>query len=151
MLLIAGMTIDGTLLIVTYAQEVLGYSAVQFGLMTAVLTVMSVIGAYAAQAVVTRTNRDWSGWPEWFWLLCLSAAHPGVGGRKLLRGHLPRAAGLGDRARRRLRRVANRRACRRRREESGLAAGLVDSSFNIGVHSGSRSSRPLPCHAPTTR
>jgi hypothetical protein len=51
------MAIDGTLLIVTlHAQDVLGYSAVQFGLMTAVLTVMSVIGAYTAQAVVTRTG-----------------------------------------------------------------------------------------------
>jgi hypothetical protein len=44
-LLTAGMAIDGTLLIVTlYAQDVLGYSAVQFGLMTAVLTVMSMSG-----------------------------------------------------------------------------------------------------------
>jgi hypothetical protein len=44
-LLTAGMAIDGTLLIVTlYAQDVLGYSAVQFGLMTAVLTVMSMAG-----------------------------------------------------------------------------------------------------------
>jgi predicted MFS family arabinose efflux permease len=36
-------------------------------------------------------------------------------------------------------------------EESGFAAGLVDSSFNIGGALGSRSSPPLPCHAPTTR
>src|SRR5262245_6075234 len=56
-LLTAGMSVDGTLLIVTlYAQNVLGYSPVQFGLMTAVLTVTSVVGAYTAQAVVTRTG-----------------------------------------------------------------------------------------------
>ena len=41
------MVIEGMLLIVTlYAQEVLGYSTIQFGLMTAVMTVMSVIKAY---------------------------------------------------------------------------------------------------------
>jgi hypothetical protein len=42
------MSVDGMLLIVTlYAQHVLGYSTVQFGLMTAAMTVMSVIGAYS--------------------------------------------------------------------------------------------------------
>src|SRR5262249_15611214 len=56
-LLAAGMSVDGTLLIVTlYAQEVLGYSAVQFGLMTAVMTATSAAGAYTAQAVVTRAG-----------------------------------------------------------------------------------------------
>src|SRR5262249_37623393 len=56
-LLDAGMSVDGTLLIVTlYAQEVLGYSAVQFGLMTAVMTVTSAAGAYTAQAVVARAG-----------------------------------------------------------------------------------------------
>ena len=49
------MCIEGMLLIVTlYAQEVLGYSTIQFGLMTAVMTVMSVIGAYSAQATVNE-------------------------------------------------------------------------------------------------
>src|SRR5262249_57014937 len=56
-LLTAGMSVDGMLLIVTlYAQEVLGYSAVQFGLMTAVMTVTSAAGAYTAQAAVTRAG-----------------------------------------------------------------------------------------------
>ena len=45
-LLTAWMSVDGTLLIVTlYAQEVLGYPAVRFGLMTAVMTLTSVAGA----------------------------------------------------------------------------------------------------------
>src|SRR5215510_6983030 len=56
-LLTAGMSVDGALLILTlYAQQVLGYSAVQFGLMTAVMTVTSAAGAYTAQAVVTRAG-----------------------------------------------------------------------------------------------
>jgi hypothetical protein len=36
--------------------EVLGYSTIQFGLMTATMTVMSVVGAYGGQALVTRTG-----------------------------------------------------------------------------------------------
>ena len=55
MLLVAGMTVDGVLFILTlYAQRVLGASAVQFGLMTAAMTVMSVVGSFAGQAVVTK-------------------------------------------------------------------------------------------------
>jgi MFS family permease len=49
-LVTAGICIDGVLLIVTmYAQDVLGYSTLQFGLMTSALTIMSVVGAYSAQ------------------------------------------------------------------------------------------------------
>lgn len=51
----AGMAVDGMLFIVTlYAQQVLGYTAVQFGLAVAVMTVTSIAGSYAAQHVVTR-------------------------------------------------------------------------------------------------
>ena len=54
-LLTAGMCVDGMLVIATlYAQDVLGYSTIQFGLMTAVMTVMSVVGAYTAQAFVGK-------------------------------------------------------------------------------------------------
>jgi MFS family permease len=54
-LLTAGAALDGMLIIVTlYAQEVLGYSTVQFGLGVAVLTVMSVVGAVSGQALVGR-------------------------------------------------------------------------------------------------
>jgi EmrB/QacA subfamily drug resistance transporter len=37
-----------------YAQDVLGFSPLRFGIGTAVMTVMAVIGAYAAQAALTR-------------------------------------------------------------------------------------------------
>jgi EmrB/QacA subfamily drug resistance transporter len=39
-----------------YAQQVLGYSAVEFGLGTAVMTVMAAIGSTYGQAIVTRTG-----------------------------------------------------------------------------------------------
>jgi MFS family permease len=133
-LLTAGMSVDGILLIVTmYAQEVLGYSTLQFGLMTAVLTVMSVVGAYSAQAVVTMTSFRWVGvagmalvgtacllltqvsvegsyWPDLFFGLLIF----GTGlGAAFVASQIAALAGVAD-------------------QESGLAAGLVDSSFNIG-------------------
>jgi EmrB/QacA subfamily drug resistance transporter len=37
-----------------YAQQVLGYSALQFGLGTSVMTVMAVVGSTTGQAIVTR-------------------------------------------------------------------------------------------------
>ena len=50
-----GMVAFGMSLILTrYAQEVLGYSAVEFGLGTAVMTAMTIVGSIAGQALVTR-------------------------------------------------------------------------------------------------
>jgi hypothetical protein len=116
-LLTAGMSVDGMLLIATiYAQDVLGYSTLQFGLMTAVMTVMSVVGAYSAQAVVARTGFRrvgvtgmalvGAGWP---------AAHESLCRRQLQRGPLGRTVGIRCRARSRLRRLADRRPRRRAR------------------------------------
>jgi EmrB/QacA subfamily drug resistance transporter len=54
-MLVAGLAVDGMLFILTlYAQLVLGYSAVQFGLALMVMTVASIAGSYAAQGAVTR-------------------------------------------------------------------------------------------------
>jgi EmrB/QacA subfamily drug resistance transporter len=50
-----GMVAFGMSLIVSlYAQQVLGYSALEFGLGTAVMTVMAVVGSTTGQAIVTR-------------------------------------------------------------------------------------------------
>jgi EmrB/QacA subfamily drug resistance transporter len=133
-LLTAGMAIDGTLLIVTlYAQDVLGYSAVQFGLMTAVLTVMSVIGAYTAQAVVTRAGFRRVGVAGMVLVgaACLLLTQVSVDGsyfEDIFLGLLVCGTGLGAAF------VASQIAALAgvAEEESGLAAGLVDSSFNIG-------------------
>ena len=52
-----GMTAFGMSLVLTrYAQDVLGWSAVEFGLGTAAMTVMTVAGSAAGQALVTRTG-----------------------------------------------------------------------------------------------
>jgi EmrB/QacA subfamily drug resistance transporter len=133
-LLTAGMSIDGVLLIVTfYAQDVLGYSTIQFGLMTAVLTVMSVVGAYSAQAVVSRvgprpvavTGTVLVG------IGCLLLTQVSLNGSYLddiFLGLLIFGAGLGAVF------VAAQIAALYgiAEQESGLAAGLVDSSFNVG-------------------
>jgi EmrB/QacA subfamily drug resistance transporter len=54
---VLGMVAFGMSLIVSlYAQQVLGYSAVEFGLGTAVMTVGAVLGSTAGQAIVTRVG-----------------------------------------------------------------------------------------------
>jgi EmrB/QacA subfamily drug resistance transporter len=54
-LLALGMTAWGmSLTLSLYAQEVLGYSAVKFGLGTAVMTAMTLIGSIGGQSIVTR-------------------------------------------------------------------------------------------------
>jgi EmrB/QacA subfamily drug resistance transporter len=55
-----GMVAFGMSLIVSmYAQQVLGYSALEFGLGTTVMTVMAVIGSTSGQAIVTRIGFRW--------------------------------------------------------------------------------------------
>jgi hypothetical protein len=133
-LLTAGICIDGVLLIVTmYAQDVLGYSTLQFGLMTSALTIMSVVGAYSAQAVVTRSGFRVVGVTGMALVgagcrLLTRVSADGTYGNDLLAGLLVVGAGLGAAF------VASQIAALAtvRDQESGLAAGLVDSSFNIG-------------------
>jgi Na+/melibiose symporter-like transporter len=128
------MCIDGMLLIITlYAQEVLRYSTIQFGLMTAVMTVMSVVGAYTAQAVVTKVGPRAVGAIGMALIAsaCVVLTQISVGGSYLndiFLGMLVFGAGLGSAF------VAAQIAALAgvREEESGLAAGLVDSSFNMG-------------------
>ncbi|WP_158554095.1 MFS transporter [Micromonospora deserti] len=54
-LLAAGTVVDGMLLLITlYGQQSLGLSAIGYGALMAALTLPSVIGSYAGQAVVLR-------------------------------------------------------------------------------------------------
>jgi EmrB/QacA subfamily drug resistance transporter len=133
-LLAAGATLDGMLIIVTlYAQEVLGYSTVQFGLGVAVLTVMSVAGAVGGQALVTRIGLRpvaLTGM-SLVALGCLYLTQISVDGSyfaDVFLGLLVFGLGLGATF------VASQIAGLSgvTEQESGLAAGLVDSSFNIG-------------------
>jgi EmrB/QacA subfamily drug resistance transporter len=133
-LLTAGVCIEGMLLIVTlYAQEVLGYSTIQFGLMTAVMTAMSIVGAYSAQAIVTRIGSRPVGAAGMLLIgvACLLLTQVSASGSYLddiFLGLLVFGAGLGPAF------VASQIAALAdvAERESGLAAGLVDSSFNIG-------------------
>jgi EmrB/QacA subfamily drug resistance transporter len=133
-LLTAGAAVDGMLIIVTlYAQEVLGYSTVQFGLGVAVMTVASVVGAIGGQALVTRVGLrpvaltgmilvaaacllltqlsvDGSYFGDIFFGLLLFGAGLGA---TFVASQIAGLSGVAD-------------------QEAGLAAGLVDSSFNIG-------------------
>jgi EmrB/QacA subfamily drug resistance transporter len=133
-LLAAGAALDGTLIIVTlYAQEVLGYSAVQFGLGVAVLTVMSVAGAVSGQALVTRVGLRPVALTGMILVgaACLVLTQVSADGSyfgDLFLGLLLFGAGLGATF------VAAQIAGLSGvpEQESGLAAGLVDCSFNIG-------------------
>jgi EmrB/QacA subfamily drug resistance transporter len=133
-LLAAGAALDGTLIIVTlYAQEVLGYSTVQFGLGVAVLTVMSVAGAVGGQALVTRVGLGPVALAGMLLVCgaCLVLTQVSVDGSyfgDVFLGLLLFGAGLGATF------VAAQIAGLSgvAEQESGLAAGLVDSSFNIG-------------------
>ncbi|MFE6296993.1 MFS transporter, partial [Streptomyces sp. NPDC057866] len=56
MLIVAMAVYGGALMTSLYAQQVLGYSAVKFGLSTAVYAVMSIIGANVSARLVARTG-----------------------------------------------------------------------------------------------
>src|SRR5262249_51689934 len=56
-LFVAGMCVDGLLFTLTlYSQRVRGYTALEFGAVTAVMTVCSVIGSALAQRVLGRVG-----------------------------------------------------------------------------------------------
>jgi Na+/melibiose symporter-like transporter len=133
-LLTAGAAVDGMLIIVTlYAQEVLGYSTVQFGLGVAVMTVASVVGAIGGQALVTRVGLRPVALTGMILIAisCLLFTQVSVDGSyfgDIFFGLLLFGAGLGATF------VASQIAGLSgvADQEAGLAAGLVDSSFNIG-------------------
>jgi EmrB/QacA subfamily drug resistance transporter len=133
-LFVVGLALDGMLFPLTlYAQQVLGYSPLQAGLLSAAMTVTSIGGAFAGQAVVARIGLR---------RLAVAGIVPIVAGCVLLLGvtadgnplvqvvpaMLVFGAGLG----------AAFVACQIAalagvpEEESGLAAGLIDTSFNLG-------------------
>jgi EmrB/QacA subfamily drug resistance transporter len=133
-LLAAGAAVDGMLIIVTlYAQEVLGYSTLQFGLGVAVMTVASVVGAIGGQALVTRVGLRPVAATGMILVAtaCLALTQVSVDGTyfgDVFIGLLLFGAGLGATF------VASQIAglSEVAEQEAGLAAGLVDSSFNIG-------------------
>ena len=125
----AGMCVDGMLVTLTsYVQRVLGWSAGQFGLLAAVMTVTSVAGLMIAQRLITRLGVRPVAIAGGLCLavaaLLLSPGSPGL----LAAGLVVFGAGMGGAF------VAAQIAAFTgvAEEDSGLAAGLVDTSFSMG-------------------
>lgn len=134
LILLAGMSVDGLLFPLTlYAQGVLGYSPLEFGLMSAVMTVMSVVGAMTGQALVTKWGLRPVGVAGMVLLaagalMLTTVSADGSFVEDLLIGLLVFGPGLGAAF------VASQIAgfVGVGEEEYGLAAGLIDTSFNFG-------------------
>jgi MFS family permease len=133
-ILAAGLALDGMLFpLMLYAQQVLHYSPLQAGLMTAVMTGMSIVGSFAGQAAVTRFGLRPVAVAGTLLVgagnLLLTGVRPdGSFVTDVLPAMLVFGPGIGAAF------VACQIAALAgvREEESGLAAGLVDTSFHLG-------------------
>jgi EmrB/QacA subfamily drug resistance transporter len=134
-ILSAGMAVDGMLFPLTlFSQQVLNYSALKYGLASIAMTATSIAGAMIGQALVTKiglrrvattavlliavgsalltqVTAGASYWEDLVWGLVVFG--PGMGAA-FVAAQIAAFDGV-------------------REEESGLAAGIVDTSFNIGV------------------
>ncbi|MDX2356531.1 MFS transporter [Dietzia sp. PP-33] len=134
-IMIAGVAVDGLLIVVTlYAQQVLGLSALQFGMVMAVMTVTSVIGVIVGQHLVTRTGfRLVASWGMILLMIaCVLLAGLSVEGTlidDLLAGLVVFGAGMGAAF------VAAQIAALSGvpERDRGLAAGLEETSFAVGA------------------
>jgi MFS family permease len=128
----AGMCVDGMLVTLTgYVQRGLGWSAGQFGLLAAVMTVTSVAGLMTAQRLITRIG---VGPVAAAGGLCLAVAAlllsrgAMASAALLVAGLVVFGAGMGGAF------VGAQIAAFTgvAEEDSGLAAGLIDTSFSMG-------------------
>ncbi len=131
---IAGIAVDGLLIVVTlYAQQVLGFSALEFGLTMAIMTVTSVLGVLAGQHLVTRSGFRLVGVSGMILLVvgCLLLSPlPAEGAlvKDLLAGLVIFGVGMGAAF------VAGQIAALAdvHERDSGLAAGLEETAFAVG-------------------
>ncbi|WP_327248751.1 MFS transporter [Streptomyces sp. NBC_01320] len=134
LLLIAGMTVDGMLVTLTsFVQQVLGWPAAQFGLAAAMMTVTAAAGALLSQRIVPRLSlgRVAAAGTVLLGCGCLLLTRIPAGGPMSL---LPAAlflfgAGMGAVT------VCGQIAALTgvTEKDSGLAAGLADTSFAVGT------------------
>jgi len=134
-MLLFGTVAFGTPVILTlYAQQVLGYSAIEFGLGTAVFTVMAAIGSIVSQAVVLKVGFRAVAATGMVLLAAgaLVLTQVSVGGNyvgDMLFGLLVYGAGIGPAFV-----TATVAALAGVAEhESGLASGLSNTAFQIGA------------------
>jgi hypothetical protein len=132
-ILIGAVAVGMPFALTLYAQQVLGYSALKFGISSVVLAVGATAGAIAGPAAVGsrfppgRRGRPGAHGRE------VARAHAGLHTRQLLPGHLHRAAlvrpgdrpGLRDRNGRGARGVAE--------HEAGLASGPSNTALQTGT------------------
>ena len=134
LLLVAGMAVDGMLVTLTsHVQRVLGWSATGFGLTAAVMTVTAVAGALVSQRVVTRIgvarvaavgtvligctglSLSWISADGSYGLLPVALLVFGAGmGAATVSAQIAALSGVAE-------------------NDSGLAAGLADTSFAMGT------------------
>lgn len=134
-IVIAGIAVDGLLIVLTlYTQQVLGLSALQFGLTMAVMTVTSVAGVMLGQHLVTRSGFRLvaTGGLVLLALACvlLSGLSPDATlAADLLAGLVVFGAGMGAAF------VAGQIAALAdvAERDAGLAAGLEETSFAVGT------------------
>ena len=134
-MLLFGTVAFGTPFILTlYAQQVLGYSAIEFGLGTAVFTVMAAVGSLVSQAVVLKVGFRTVAATGMVLLAggALVLTQVSVGGSyvgDMLLGLLVYGAGIGPAFV-----TATVAALAGVAEhESGLASGLSNTAFQIGA------------------
>ena len=134
-MLLFGTVVFGTPFILTlYAQQVLGYSAIEFGLGTAVFTVMAAVGSIVSQAVVLKVGFRTVAATGMVLLAggALVLTQVSVGGNyvdDMLLGLLVFGAGIGPAFV-----TATVAALAGVAEhESGLASGLSNTAFQIGA------------------
>ncbi|NUL43923.1 MFS transporter [Cellulosimicrobium funkei] len=134
-ILIAGIAVDGLLIVVTlYTQQVLGFSALQFGVTMAIMTITSVLGVLAGQHLVTRSGFRLVAFVGMILLMsaCLLLSRLKVEGtlaEDLLAGLVVFGAGMGAAF------VAGQIAALTgiAEHDSGLAAGLEETAFAVGT------------------
>ena len=138
-----GMLAFGMPFILTqYAQEVLRWSPLEFGLASVVMPVTAAIGSIAGQAIATRGGlRSIAAAGMALTGLGCLLPDPGVGRRQLSRRHLLRAARLRPRARGGVRRRLDRLARRGRRGRG--RAGLGAQQLLVPDRRGRRRRDPL--------
>ena len=131
--LVAGMAVDGMLITLTsYVQQALGWSAVQFGLVAAAMTVSSVAGALVSQRIATTQALRPVASAGMVLLIgaCMLLTRVSAAGslRIVLVALVIFGAGMGAAF------VSSQIAALSgvAEDDSGLAAGLVDTCFTIG-------------------
>ncbi|WP_439490157.1 MFS transporter [Algoriphagus sp.] len=133
LILLAGMSVDGMLYTFTlFVQQLLGYTALQFGLTMTAMTVLSVVGVYAGQHLVTQTGLRKVGMSgmallgagmvlililpvaQHTWMMLIALSVFGIGmGASFVTAQIAALSYINE-------------------ADSGLASGIVETSFSVG-------------------